>query len=307
MNENENGVASLSLLITVGILSVIVLSMASSSLYLKKLRIKTRDLADLNDLKHFISENISCDQTVSSSDFECGLPYPTEISLYDKFGNILVDIDGMSKFHKAFIQSDCSHDEINVYYRYDESIDSPGAHLFDEIPIRCPTEKYFALRFLMLYTLGVPGGAYMNNQNWLLPVVEAVNQNLIPLLEPLKASNGGPYLDFDVGCCGGETSLHAYEVPVVIDMIVKYSGELNLTPLLEILNTWNYSNTALVNYLHSLPSGSGFSTTQNIQADCINPPQRQTWIHLGEAGWKNNNCFYILGNELDFAYYGLRP
>ena len=140
MNQlnNNSGYSTLSVLIAIGIFGVVMHIATSQVLNIEKKASVIDNRADLNDLRFLIHTNLDCIETTNQSN--CGFDsYELPVTTYSGEDKVLTAIDGTT-FHIYEVKASCTGMGIDFVYRNKKDSSAGNwAHLFDEVPIVCPT------------------------------------------------------------------------------------------------------------------------------------------------------------------------
>ena len=131
--DDQGGYSAISTLVVIGIIGSVVLMVNQSVLLLEKSSRQISSYTELINVKHYIRENFSCQETTEQSN--CG----TDSSDVDTFGfngNMLTSGLG-SSFDKYLIKSECMNDEHHFLFKDTAEEDGEWKPLFNSVPFFC--------------------------------------------------------------------------------------------------------------------------------------------------------------------------
>ena len=207
MNQlnNNSGYSTLGVLMSIGIFGVVMHIATSQVLNIEKKTRVNDNRADLNDLRYLIHTNLDCAETTNQS--YCGFDsYAVPVTTYSGEDKVLTAIDGTT-FHIYEVKASCTGIGIDFVYRNKKDSSAGNwAHLFDEVPIVCPT----------ILDVEDPGP----------PPVQPPNELPPPTTPPEIPPTGLACGHFDADTFEGDNKLlkhvHAYDDKYGTDRIVYY-------------------------------------------------------------------------------------
>ena len=130
--KDQHGYSLLSVMISIPIIAGLSLSMLKSSILALALEKPIVIAADLQDLKHLITERFSCEETLKNG--ICDGNETIDIATYTNIGEELTSSSG-SNFHIFEVKATCSNRQIDFFYK--TPLADEWEHLFDDIPVAC--------------------------------------------------------------------------------------------------------------------------------------------------------------------------
>ena len=129
-NKNEAGFTFASVLVSVALLSTLLLLVRSMTGKAQKQAANVVEQSNLMDLKHYISNNFSCEQTLEQVSCSASAQ---NVKTYRSNGKILTRKRGTS-FDKYKVKAQCKGQEFNFYYK---TQGKPWKHMQNSVPVFC--------------------------------------------------------------------------------------------------------------------------------------------------------------------------